>query len=293
MEASSHALDQRRLEGITLHSAGWTNFSQDHLDYHGDEASYFAAKAHILDQIREGGRLFCNSPEVVHRLRGRDSLRVAIELLSTPSLGPEAIAARPFLALEFNRENYALAAALAEQVLGPSERAHWRYLRPVDGRFDCRVIGNRTLVVDFAHTPDALETILGAIRGGYPAARVITLFGCGGDRDRGKRPLMGAAAARHSDHIIVTSDNPRNEDPERIIQDVVAGIPGEGPEVVVERPQAIARLFDLLAARPSDEPWVALIAGKGHERYIDREGTRVYYSDQEEVDRNLRRLGWS
>ncbi|MFZ1537758.1 MAG: Mur ligase family protein [Chromatiaceae bacterium] len=292
MELSSHALDQGRAQGIPLQNAGWTNFSQDHLDYHRDEASYFAAKARILDLIQEGGRLFCSSPEVANRLRARGESRVPIDILAPAALNPEAIAAKPFLALEHNRANYALAAALADGVLGPGERPYWQSLKPVDGRFECQVIGNRTLVIDFAHTPDALETILTAIRAAFPSARVVTLFGCGGDRDHGKRPLMGAAVARHSDRIIVTSDNPRTEDPERIIGDILTGIPGQAPEVVVDRPEAIARLFDLLASCPADEPWVALIAGKGHERYIDRGGHKTYYSDQDEVDRNRRRLGW-
>ena len=292
MEISSHALDQGRVQGIPLQNAGWTNFSQDHLDYHGDEASYFAAKARILDLIQPGGRLFCSSPEVADRLRGRGEPGVPIEVLAPADLSPEAIAAKPFLALAHNRANYALAAALADGILGPGARPYWRDLHPVDGRFECQSIGNRTLVIDFAHTPDALETILTAIRAAFPDARVATLFGCGGDRDHGKRPLMGAAVARHSDRMIVTSDNPRTEDPERIIADILTGIPGPAPEVVVERPAAIARLCDLLASRPADEPWVALIAGKGHERYIDRDGHKTYYSDQDEVERNRRRLGW-
>jgi UDP-N-acetylmuramoyl-L-alanyl-D-glutamate--2,6-diaminopimelate ligase len=293
MEASSHALDQGRIHGIPFRNGGWTNFSQDHLDYHRDESSYFAAKARILDLIQAGGRLYCTSREVAERLRAHWAPRVPIELLTAARLSPEAIDARPFLALEHNRENYALAAALADTVLGPGERAYWRHLGPVDGRFECRRAGNRILVIDFAHTPDALETILGAVREAFPGARVLTLFGCGGDRDRGKRPLMGATAARGSDHVMVTSDNPRTEDPERIIADILEGMPREGREVVVERPEAIARMFDLLADRPAEEPWVALIAGKGHERYIDRGGRKSYYSDQDEVDRNLRRLGWA
>lgn len=293
MEASSHALHQGRLQGITFRNAGWTNFSQDHLDYHRDEASYFAAKARILDLIQDGGRLYCTSPAVARRLARRATPRVPVEILAAAPLESEAIAAKPFLALEYNRENYALAGALADEVLGSGERAYWRHLSPVDGRFECRVIGNRTLVVDFAHTPDALESILIAIRRAFPAARVLTLFGCGGDRDHGKRPLMGAAAARHSDQVILTSDNPRTEDPEQIIGDIVAGMPDGGHEVVIERPRAVARLFDLLAERPPQEPWVALIAGKGHERYIDSNGRKAYYSDQDEVDLNLMRLGWT
>jgi UDP-N-acetylmuramoyl-L-alanyl-D-glutamate--2,6-diaminopimelate ligase len=292
MEVSSHALDQGRVHGIPLQNAGWTNFTQDHLDYHHDEASYFAAKARILDLIQPGGRLYCSSPEVARRLRQSGEPRLPFEVLVPADLTAEAITARPFLALEHNRANYALAKALADGVLGSGERADWRYLKAVDGRFDCRTCGNRTIVIDFAHTPDALETILSAIRAGFPGARVATLFGCGGDRDRGKRPLMGAAVARWSDLVIVTSDNPRTEDPEVIIADILAGMADQAPEVVVERPQAVARLFDRLAARPPDEPWVALIAGKGHERTIDRNGQKTYYSDQDQVDLNLRRLGW-
>ncbi len=292
MEASSHALDQGRIHGIPFASAGWTNFTQDHLDYHRDEDAYFDAKTHILDLIEDGGRLYCTSPEVARRLRERGTPRVPIETLGPASLPPEAIAAKPFLALRHNRQNYALATALADCLLGTGPRDDWQHLSAVDGRFECRTVGNRTIVVDFAHTPDALETILTAIRDGFPGARVLTLFGCGGDRDRGKRPLMGAAVARHSDRCIVTSDNPRTEDPERIVADVLTGMPAQGREVVLERPQAVARLFDLLAASPADEPWVALIAGKGHERYIDRNGRKEYYSDQDEVERNLQRLGW-
>ncbi|WP_295390239.1 UDP-N-acetylmuramoyl-L-alanyl-D-glutamate--2,6-diaminopimelate ligase [uncultured Thiodictyon sp.] len=293
MEISSHALDQGRAHGLPLMNAGWTNFTQDHLDYHGGEAGYFAAKARILDLIQDGGRLYCTSHSVAGRLAAQGESRIPIEVLGAASLGVEAISAQPFLALEHNRLNYALATALADGVLGPGPREDWRHLHPVDGRFECRTIGNRTIVIDFAHTPDALDTILRAIRTGFPGQRVITLFGCGGDRDHGKRPLMGEAVARHSDHAIVTSDNPRHEDPERIIADILQGMPREGREVVVDRPQAVARLFDLLAQRPADEPWVALIAGKGHERYIDRNELKVYYSDQDEVERNVRRLGWT
>lgn len=295
MEASSHALDQGRVAGIPFQDAGWTNFTQDHLDYHRDEDSYFAAKARLLDLIQPGGRLYCTSQAVADRLAARGPMPVPVEVLEPARLPPEAIAAKPFLALTHNRANYALATALAERLIDPgTAREHWRHLQPVDGRFDCRIHGNRAIVIDFAHTPDALDTILGAIRDGFPDARVLTLFGCGGDRDRSKRPLMGAAVARRSDAIIVTSDNPRHETPERIIDDILTGFPeDQAYSVIVDRAEAIARLFDQLAARPDAEPWVALIAGKGHERYIDRDGRKTPYSDQEQVELNLQRLGWT
>ncbi|NCA68926.1 MAG: UDP-N-acetylmuramoyl-L-alanyl-D-glutamate--2,6-diaminopimelate ligase [Sphingobacteriia bacterium] len=293
MEVSSHALDQGRAHGIPLQNGAWTNFSQDHLDYHGDESAYFAAKARILDLIVADGRLYTTSTDVAQRLHRERPSPIPIELLSAATLPAEAISTRPFLALLHNRQNYALASALADGILGRAARPDWRHLSAVDGRFDCRVIGNRTLVIDFAHTPDALETILTAIRQAFPTARIATLFGCGGERDRGKRPLMGAVAARHSDQVIVTSDNPRCEDPERIIADILTGMPKEGRRVVIERPRAIACLLDFLDARPAQEHWVALLAGKGHERYIDALGSKTPYSDHEEVERNLARLGWT
>lgn len=292
MEVSSHALDQGRAHGIPLRDAAWTNFTQDHLDYHRTEAAYFAAKARILGMIRPGGRLYTTSPEVARRLAAEAHPGVPIALLPAATLDAAALAAKPFLALEHNRRNYALAVALADGVLGPDAREDWRHLTAVDGRFECQVIGNRTLVVDFAHTPDALDTILGAIREAFPGARVVTLFGCGGGRDRGKRRLMGEAVARHSDHSIVTSDNPRFEDPMAIIADILGGMGEASREVIETRPEAITRLVDFLTERPDDEPWVALVAGKGHERYIDCQGQKTPYSDQDELARNLERVGW-
>jgi UDP-N-acetylmuramoyl-L-alanyl-D-glutamate--2,6-diaminopimelate ligase len=295
MEVSSHALDQGRAYALPLTAAAWTNFSQDHLDYHGDEASYFAAKARILDQLADGTTLLTTSAEVEQRLRSLRGPECRVERLEAPSLPAQAIAKRPFLALGYNRENYALAKALARTLLGAEPGQPWRALQPVDGRFDCRVYRNRTIVVDFAHTPDALETILAAIRSGFPKAKVVTLFGCGGDRDHAKRPLMGDAVCRGSDRVILTSDNPRFEEPKAIIDETLIGMRRctHPPQVVVDRAEAVRALFDLLARRPADEPWVGLIAGKGHERYIDQLGVKRPYSDQDEVERNLQRLGWT
>nr|WP_242518853.1 UDP-N-acetylmuramoyl-L-alanyl-D-glutamate--2,6-diaminopimelate ligase [Halochromatium roseum] len=313
MEVSSHALHQGRVHGLRFAAAAWTNFSQDHLDYHGDEASYFAAKALILDQLADRVPLLTSSAEVEQRLRLERGCEVPVLRIETPALprgtglsepassrcpsapiSAEALQARPFLALSYNRANYALACALATRLLGREPEQPWRALQPVAGRFDCVVHQQRTIVIDFAHTPDALENILAAIREAFPQARVLTLFGCGGDRDRGKRPLMGAAVCRGSDQVILTSDNPRFEDPQAIAEDTLAGMRDcpEPPTLILDRAAAIAALFDRLAARPDDEPWVALIAGKGHEPYIDQQGMKRPYSDRKQVQLNLRRLGW-
>ncbi|MCF7996972.1 MAG: UDP-N-acetylmuramoyl-L-alanyl-D-glutamate--2,6-diaminopimelate ligase [Chromatiaceae bacterium] len=335
MEVSSHALHQGRVQGLRFAAAAWTNFSQDHLDYHGDEASYFAAKAMILDQLADGVPLFTTSAEVERRLRvkrGPDTPVIQIEAPVLPAetsrissaavpeakpsvehidaaptidvapmpargstpLPAEALQARPFLALSYNRDNYALACALATRLLGSEPEAPWHALQPVAGRFDCFVHQQRTIVIDFAHTPDALENILRAIREAFPQAKILTLFGCGGDRDRSKRPLMGAAVCRGSDQVILTSDNPRFEEPQAIADDTLAGMRDcpEPPTLILDRAEAIAALFDHLAARPDDESWVALIAGKGHEPYLDQQGMKRPYSDRDQVQLNLRRLGW-
>ena len=317
MEVSSHALHQGRVHGLRFAAAAWTNFSQDHLDYHGDEARYFAAKALILDQLADGVPLFTTSAEVARRLRasperGADVPVVPIEVPALPAecaskpplaqpdrrtsapatLPADALRAHPFLALGYNRANYALACALATRLLGAEPEEPWRALQPVPGRFDCHVYRNWTIVIDFAHTPDALANILGAIREAFPNAGVLTLFGCGGDRDRAKRPLMGAAVCRGSDRVILTSDNPRFEDPRAIADDTLAGMTDcdPPPTLILDRAEAIAALFDHLAAQPEDEPWVALIAGKGHESSIDRHGIKRPYSDREQVLLNLRKI---
>ncbi|WP_462321551.1 Mur ligase family protein [Halochromatium sp.] len=354
MEVSSHALHQGRVHGLRFAAAAWTNFSQDHLDYHGDEASYFAAKALIVDQLADGVPLLTTSAEVERRLRLEHGADVPIVLIETPRLPAEpdplspatqpinneavdriaeqategaaepaadqplgsvtisdssaatesdrsaplpaeALQARRFLALGYNRANYALACALATRLLGAAPESPWRALQPVAGRFDCLVYQQRTIVIDFAHSPDALENILGAIREAFPQAQLLTLFGCGGDRDRAKRPLMGAAVCRGSDQVILTSDNPRFEDPQAIANDTLAGMTdcNAPPKVILDRAEAITALFDHLAARPASEPWVALIAGKGHEPYIDQQGVKRPYSDREQVLQNLGRLGWT
>jgi UDP-N-acetylmuramoyl-L-alanyl-D-glutamate--2,6-diaminopimelate ligase len=295
MEVSSHALHQGRVHGLRFDAAAWTNFSQDHLDYHGDEQRYFDAKAGILELLAEGTPLLTTSADVAERLRMRFGDGTTIRLFDPVALADDVLRERPFLALEYNRANYRLALEMARTLLGSEPQHPWRALSAVDGRFECYVHGQRRIVIDFAHTPDALDNVLAAIRAAFPSARILTLFGCGGDRDRTKRPLMGAAVCRGSDRVILTSDNPRFEDPRAIIDDTLAGMADcpVPPEIILDRADAIRRLFDWLAAQPEQDSWVALIAGKGHERYIDQQGHKRYFSDQDEVERNLRRLRWT
>ncbi len=285
MEASSHGLDQRRLDGVRLAAAAFTNFSQDHLDYHESFEAYFAAKAGLFDRVLpEDGTAVVNTddpmgPEVVEiaQARGCDILtvgrdrRAALRLVAQrfDATGQElryewngqARQARMPLIGGFQAENALLAAGLViASGCAPGEVFEaLPTLVTVRGRM--QLVATRasgaTVFVDYAHTPDALETALRALRP-HVLGRLICVFGAGGDRDRGKRPLMGEAVARQADLAIVTDDNPRSEEPMVIRRAVMEGCPAAIE--IGDRAEAILRAADML--RPGD---ALLIAGKGHE----------------------------
>ncbi|HOZ32367.1 MAG TPA: UDP-N-acetylmuramoyl-L-alanyl-D-glutamate--2,6-diaminopimelate ligase [Tabrizicola sp.] len=285
MEASSHGLDQRRLDGVRLRAAGFTNLTQDHLDYHGTMEAYFDAKAQLFTRLLpEDGVAVVN----LDGARGSDMAELALSRglrvltvgkgqgadLQIAATRPDATGqevrylwqGRAFqtrLALigAFQAENVAVAAGLAiaagdapEAVLAVLPR-----LTGVRGRMQLAATrrNGAAVYVDYAHTPDALETALRALRP-HVMGRIIVVFGAGGDRDRTKRPLMGAAAKAHADVLYVTDDNPRTEDPASIRAAVLAACP-EAHEVG-DRAEAILRAVDALL--PGD---ALLIAGKGHE----------------------------
>ncbi len=306
MEVSSHGLDQGRVEGVAFDVAVFTNLSRDHLDYHGDMASYAAAKSRLFHwpglawavlngddelgvalagQLR-GGRCQVLSyglksgdlrAEMCHA--SRQGLR--LEIVSPWGTG-ELVS--PLLG-EFNAYNLlaALGALLAggmplADALGALGRA-----RPVAGRMQRVATEDEgpTVIVDFAHTPDALEKVLLALKP-LTSGRLICVFGCGGGRDTGKRPLMGAAVAAVADRAIVTSDNPRNEEPACIIADILAGMP-PGQEALVDRRAAIRAA--ILGAGPED---IVVLAGKGHEDYQEIQGVKHPFSDFTEARNALR-----
>ena len=280
MEASSHALAQHRLEALRFEVAVFTNLSRDHLDYHGGMNEYRDAKLHLRDLVAEGGTLVVNGDEPAWEgLHGDDVLRFSLgdrgelraaNVLVTPhgsrfSLlhGDEAAAVELPLLGEFNVEN-ALAAAGAALALGRSlsEVAAGLGAAPqVPGRMEVVVSRPFTVVIDFAHTPDALENLLTALAALGPE-RLVVLFGAGGDRDRGKRRPMAEAVARHADRVFLTSDNPRTEDPEAILDDLEAGLGQVDRVRLTDRREAIRQA--VLEARDGD---VLVLAGKGHETY--------------------------
>ena len=300
MEVSSHSLDQRRVDGLQFAAVVFTNLTRDHLDYHGTMDAYVAAKAKLVDYLTPDGITVINADDdawqVIARaprqvrfsLAGRDADVRATDVRYTPRgsewelhAGGTRAAVRLPLVGDFNVAN-ALGAAASAWSLGLQVEAianRLSTLPQVPGRLE-RVHERPTVLRDYAHTPDALERALLAVRP-FANKRLIVAFGCGGDRDRGKRPQMGAIAERLADHVIVTSDNPRTEDPDRIIDDIEAGMHGANHERITDRHDAIARALTIAAA---DD--VIILAGKGHETYQIR-GTIAYPFDEREIVREL------
>jgi UDP-N-acetylmuramoyl-L-alanyl-D-glutamate--2,6-diaminopimelate ligase len=303
MEVSSHSLHQRRVEGVSFAAAVFTNLTRDHLDYHETMEAYFAAKAELVSMVHPTGIVAVNADDTAWRdlpagprvitfgVREPATVR-ATGVQFTPfgsdwtlEIDGERAAVRLPLIGDFNVAN-AIGAAAAASGLGHSiaDIALWLTNAPqVPGRLE--VIGTRpTVLRDYAHTPDALERALAAVRP-FAHRRLIVVFGCGGDRDKGKRAPMGRIAAEHADLAILTSDNPRTEDPERILDDVESGMPPGNHERLVDRREAIARALAL--AEPDD---VILLAGKGHETYQVR-GTTKFPFDEQEIVRELMTAG--
>ena len=296
MEVSSHSLDQQRVQGVEFDAAVFTNLTRDHLDYHGSMESYFAAKARLIEYLAEDGVAVINADDPAW-----DSLEAprrttfgiaataadvrASDVVFTPrgsewTLVADRDHARVRLPLigSFNVANAlgAAAAAWARGLTVADIAERLGTLPQVPGRLEV-LHESPTVLRDYAHTPDALERALEAVRPFTPR-RLIVVFGCGGDRDRGKRPLMGAVAERTADHVIVTSDNPRTEDPERILDDIIAGMKNTSHERIEERRAAIARALEI--ADPARD--VVLLAGKGHETYQIR-GTTLLPFDEREI----------
>ena len=317
MEVSSHALMQERVSAVAFDCAVFTNLSHDHLDYHGSMQAYGQAKARLFDAPGLGAAVL-NLDDAMGaqlaqslRARGERVIGYGLSSMSVPSI--ESIRARivaegpggTTMELEstwgtartrvnqfgrFNVSNaLAVLGALVAHGVPFAEAAQMLDgLPPVPGRMQRFGGGGLPLVVvDYAHTPDALEKVLGALR---PVSRetggaLVVVFGAGGDRDPLKRPVMGAIARQHADRIMLTSDNPRSEDPRAIIEAIRAGA---GVEALVQTDRARAIADTIMAAESRD---VILVAGKGHETYQDIAGTRHPFSDAAVVRAALARRG--
>lgn len=311
MEVSSHGLDQERVAGIKYDVAVFTNLTRDHLDYHGTMDAYAEAKYRLFSArgLRHAV-VNMDDPwgvEMARRLAGSGIELVGYGFVSGTAPAPRLAASRLVLSEQgvrfhvaspwgegeiragvlgaFNAYNLlaVLGALLAAGVPFDDAARAIAALEPVPGRLErLGGAGMPLVVIDYAHTPDALEKALVALREvmhpacGERVPRLLCVFGCGGDRDPGKRPLMGAVAARLADHVIVTSDNPRGEEPLAIIDQILAGMPKHAAEAIEDRQVAIFTAVH--QARAGD---VVLLAGKGHETYQEIAGRRLPFSDRE------------
>ena len=285
LEATSHASVQGRLEGTRFAALVFTNLSQDHLDFHVTFERYFEAKRRLF---RPGIPAAVNVGDPYgRRLAAALPDALTYGLTAAAAVGPDTLDGIELRLLgRFNTEN-ALAAIAAGRLLGIDDAAIRRGIEGVagvPGRFEAVDEGQAfRVVVDYAHKPDALENVLRAARP-LGRGRLLCVFGCGGDRDRGKRPVMGRIASQLADVAIVTSDNPRSEDPEAIVDEVLEGT-GPEAEAIVDRREAIARALEM--ARPGD---VVVIAGRGNEQGQElRDGT-IPFDDREVAREVLRRL---
>ncbi|HUB85421.1 MAG TPA: UDP-N-acetylmuramoyl-L-alanyl-D-glutamate--2,6-diaminopimelate ligase [Rhizomicrobium sp.] len=310
LEASSHGLDQYRLDGVKIAAAGFTNLTRDHLDYHKDIDAYLAAKLRLVTElVQPDGVVVVNAddeyaPAFVAAAKARglrvltvgtkgETIRLAArkphgdgQRLSVLYNDTKFEVALP-LAGDFQVSNALIAAGLAIGLGDPAEKvfAALAHLKGAAGRLEkvAYAKSGAPIYVDYAHTPDALETVLKALRP-HVTNRLRVVFGCGGDRDKGKRPLMGAAASRFADDVIVTDDNPRSEDPATIRKEALAGAPGA--QDIGDRATAIRTAVSALASGD-----ILIIAGKGHESG-QTVGTVVYpFLDKDEAVKAALALG--
>ena len=303
IECSSHGLHFDRITGTEFDVGVYTNLSHDHLDLHGDAESYFATKRRLFDMVKPGGAAVVNIDDeygrrladglAIKRLvfsgEGRKADFVFRDVVSGGGLrfdldgpGGTATVSLPF-AGTYNAYNAvaAIAAAYALGVPWTDAAAAVADAPYVPGRLETIETDGLTVVIDYAHAPKAMTSVLEEVRVTYPEAYTVIVFGCPGERDREKRPAMGDITSRYGDFVVVTNDDPYYEDPARIADEVVAGIP-DGTEFVVELDRAAAVKIGLDEAR-GHEPAVVAILGKGHEKVQKVGGEEVPYNDRETV----------
>jgi UDP-N-acetylmuramoyl-L-alanyl-D-glutamate--2,6-diaminopimelate ligase len=313
LEISSHALDQKRVWGVSLDAAVFTNITSEHLDYHKDMAQYLSAKAKIFDNLKADGFAVLNTDDPLIR-KLSDSLNIP-RIVTFGMLGPAEVScsgvcisprgtefdliiageekthiSTPLIGNHNVYNMLAASAALYKNGISPGEiKNGLETARPVPGRLD-PVVSDApfTVFVDYAHTPNALENVLGCLKG-MAGKKLICVFGCGGDRDKTKRPVMGKIAAGVCDKVIITSDNPRTEDADSILSDIQKGVLDKNNySIIRDRYEAIDE-----ALKAAEEGDIVVIAGKGHEDYQIVGKKKIHFDDREAASQILERLGYS
>lgn len=304
MEVSSHALDKERIYGLEFDEVAFTNLTQDHLDYHKTLENYANAKKKLFlktrndkiavingdDNYNEYFKLPANNNIIISEKSGD----VKIEDISFSHLGTsfsftyknKKYSTSLNLVGRYNIYNYLTALFLiAELGFEISDILKFNdHVKAPDGRMELIKYNTNSIFIDYAHTPDAVESVLKSALE-FKVGRIITIIGCGGNRDPLKRPIMGKCAVENSDYVIFTSDNPRNEKPEDILNDITQSLIGDNYEVVVDRLTAIRQGIDMLK-----ENDILMILGKGHEDYQEINQQRIHFSDQEEVNKYIKEL---
>lgn len=301
MEVSSHAVDQKRIAGLTFAGGVFTNLTRDHLDYHKTFENYRDAKKGFFDMLPKDAFAITNADDrngmvmtqntkakvKTYSLRGPADFRAKVLEESFEGMNLELNGTEVFVQFvgRFNVQNIlAIYGSLCMMEVEPQEALiQLSAMKPVNGRFETfRSPKGVTAIIDYAHTPDALNNVLGTIREVMgEKGECWTVCGAGGNRDKGKRPLMAQEAAKQSDHVIITSDNPRNEEPQDIINDMLAGLTPEDMKktiCIADRREAIRTAC--MMARKED---AILVAGKGHEDYQIIKGVKYHFDDHEVV----------
>lgn len=297
MEVSNFALDQKRIEGLEFVAGAFTNLTEDHLDYHKTMENYLKAKLLLTDYIKNDGVLLVNkddeaSKKFIERFKNTKTFgygNADYDILSDDiypdhtdiifKVNEKEYKVTTNLTSKFNVYNYfTMFSILHELGFKINELIEeTKYLKAPKGRCETYKVKDGFAVVDYAHTPDAVLKTVTAYKE-LAKGRVITLVGCGGDRDPMKRPIMGEIASNYSDYVIFTNDNPRTEDPENIMKDILKGVKKDNYEVCLDRREAIKKALDMI-----EKDDIVLLLGKGHEDYQILGHTKVHLDDSEEI----------
>ena len=297
MEVSNFALDQKRIEGLKFVAGAFTNLTEDHLDYHKTMENYLKAKLLLTDYIKKDGVLLVNkddeaSKKFIERFKNTKTFgygNADYDILSDDiypdhtdiifKVNEKEYKVTTNLTSKFNVYNYfTMFSILHELGFKINELIEeTKYLKAPKGRCETYKVKDGFAVVDYAHTPDAVLKTVTAYKE-LAKGRVITLVGCGGDRDPMKRPIMGEIASNYSDYVIFTNDNPRTEDPENIMKDILKGVKKDNYEVCLDRREAIKKALDMI-----EKDDIVLLLGKGHEDYQILGHTKVHLDDSEEI----------
>lgn len=297
MEVSSHALDFERVAGLEFQIGAFTNLTEDHLDYHKTMDNYLNAKLKILNYMKKEGTYIVNhddpsSEKFIENFKNTKTVGLEkndysiLNFNINPSktniefmVSEEKFNVTTNLTSKFNIYNYMTALAICHEYGFdvPSIIEKTASVYPPKGRCETYEVKDGYAVVDYAHTPDAVEKVIEAYKE-LATARVITIVGCGGDRDPIKRPIMGNIASEKSDYVIYTSDNPRTEDPQKIMDDILKGVKKENYEVILDRPTAIKKALSMIEKND-----IVLVLGKGHEDYQIIGHDKIHLDDAEEI----------